>query len=66
MAEDFFNHSRASPSFLRSGLNTSTGVDCDDGASLAEAFGDRLTRSMVTVPQLPSGYLVEIEAIPLQ
>jgi reactive intermediate/imine deaminase len=33
----------------------------------AEAFGaHRPTRSMVTVPQLPNNYLVEIEAIALQ
>jgi len=36
-------------------------------AVYAEAFGaHRPTRSMVTVPQLPGGYLVEIEAIALQ
>ena len=33
----------------------------------AEAFGaHRPTRSMVTAPQLPGGYLVEIEAIALR
>ena len=36
-------------------------------AVYAEAFGaHRPSRSMVTVPQLPNNYLVEIEAIALQ
>lgn len=36
-------------------------------AIYAEAFGaHRPARSMVTVPQLPNNYLVEIEAIALQ